>query len=233
MSKPTLFPLVALSLLAALSVARGEAAAQTTERALAFTRQCLAAYNDHDYQAAFGFCREGLAAGDRNAAEGLGKMYEFGRSVPMDWEKAAYYERMCAQTPNCAQGLGWMYWRGGHGVAQDFAKARLYFGMASARDARIPAVTDSIVALGMMDDDGQGAPANAQSALTHFRRAAALGDDWGAQLAAAFNPPAYVAGTGSQRYMTQEQFVRLNYLQAQDEIQRGVCGMAAHGAGKC
>jgi TPR repeat protein len=151
----------------------------------------------------------------------------------LDWGKAAYYERMCALTPNCAHGLGWIYWRGGHGVARDFAKARLFFGMAAARDDRIPAVTDSIVALGMMDDDGDGAPANPRSALAHFRRAAALGDDWGAQLAAAFDPPAYLAGNGSRPDPTFQQMVRNNYLMAQDEVQRGVCGMAAHGAGRC
>lgn len=93
----------------------------------------MAAYNRRDYATAFREFLPLAQAGDRNAQDGLGLMYEKGQGVTQNYKKAVNWYRLAAKQGNlqAQYDLGLMY-EIGHGVGQDDVRAFMWIYLAAA-----------------------------------------------------------------------------------------------------
>jgi TPR repeat protein len=115
-------------------------------------------------------------ASDHNVPQAhhcLALLYEYGRGVAQDFNKAAELYKRAAEENQLESmyNLGLMY-AYGRGVPQDFTLARSYFEKAAALDH-----AGSIFYIGVFKFQGYGCKVNYEQALNWFQRALSLGDD--------------------------------------------------------
>ena len=93
----------------------------------------MAAYNARDYATAFRKFLPLAQAGDRNAQDALGLMYEKGQGITQNYKKAVKWYRLAAKQGNfqAQYDLGLMY-ANGHGVGQDDVRAFMWINLAAA-----------------------------------------------------------------------------------------------------
>lgn len=114
-------------------------------------------------------------AADRRSPQGehfLALMYEYGRGVPQDFQKAAMYYKRAAEQHNVESmyNLALMYMFG-RGVSQDFNMA-LPLLQKAAKNNHAP----SIYYLGVLKMNGHGTSVDYEEALGWFEKAAILDD---------------------------------------------------------
>ncbi|MDZ4738848.1 MAG: tetratricopeptide repeat protein, partial [Alphaproteobacteria bacterium] len=92
----------------------------------------MAAYNRRDYATAFRNFLPLAQAGDANAQDGLGLMYEKGQGVTQNYKKAVKWYRLAAKKGNfqAQYDLGLMY-ENGYGVGQDDVRAFMWINLAA------------------------------------------------------------------------------------------------------
>ncbi|MFO1507196.1 MAG: bifunctional trypsin-like peptidase domain-containing/SEL1-like repeat protein [Lysobacterales bacterium] len=110
--------------------------------------------------------------GDAEAQYHLGLIYQFGKGVPPDLVKAAYwYDKAAEQGDALAQTVLGVMYDLGEGVLQDHAKAAYWYGKAAAQgDAKAQNF------LGGMYGNGNGVPRDDAKALYWYAKAAEQGD---------------------------------------------------------
>jgi TPR repeat protein len=144
--------------------------------------QCGAAFKAHRYDEAFRFCQESMDAGNIDAREGLGVLYE---SAEQDYGKAVFYYAMNADIhPVAACSVAWLYWRGSPNFPVNYGKARFYFEKAERGGWR-----EATPALGFMDELGQAAAPSRARALARFKIAGDRGNLWSQHIYEALNSP--------------------------------------------
>jgi TPR repeat protein len=111
------------------------------------------------------------AQGDVQAQLQLGKMYQAGKEVEKNFEKAAQWFEKALQNRNAeaALALGVLY-KNGHGVPKDYVRARELYESAAAGGS-IFALNE----LGVLYRHGQGVPVDYEKAAAYFRQAAEKG----------------------------------------------------------
>jgi TPR repeat protein len=125
-----------------------------------------------DYAAALKELRPLAERGNSDAQYRLGRMYEFGRGVPMDKARALVWLRKSAAQENsyAEQELGVIY-ATGDGVKQDDAQAVAWFRKAAAHGNATGQYN-----LGLMYAKGNGVREDIAQAIAWFRKAAEQGD---------------------------------------------------------
>jgi TPR repeat protein len=93
-------------------------------------------------------------AGDAEAQNLLGVMYDYGEGVPQDYAVAARWHRLAADQGHAEAQyqLGGRYWRG-QGVPQDYVQAHMWYSLAASRltgGRRHPAVRERDRVAGLM-----------------------------------------------------------------------------------
>ena len=111
------------------------------------------------------------ALGDAEAQYQAGRMYQAGKEVEKDLNKAAVWFDKAAQNGNgeAALALGIMY-RTGKGVAQDFSRAKSLYEFAVSKGS-----VSALNELGVMYRHGQGVPEDHAKAAEYYRQAAEKG----------------------------------------------------------
>jgi len=111
--------------------------------------------------------------GDPEAQNELGKKYEKGRGVPLNYAEAVKWYRLAAEQGNAngQNNLGVMY-DNGRGVPLNYAEAVKWFRLAAEQGD-----LDGQRNLGVMYENGRGVPLNYAEAVKWYRLAAEQGND--------------------------------------------------------
>jgi len=151
----------------------------------------MAAYERSDFELAM---REWLPlakAGDAEAQYRIGRLFDRGEGVEVNYEEAFAWNRKAANQGHIVAmyNLG-VFYREGEGTFQDYAQSAAWFRKAAERGHR-----EAQSSLGMAYYDGSGLSQDTEKAFRWFHRAAAQGDK-GAQGMAAY---CYLFGEGVPR----------------------------------
>jgi TPR repeat protein len=125
-----------------------------------------------DYQQRLAKYRKAADAGDANAMNSLGLMYENGQGVPRDYRQAMAWYRKAADggSSDAALQLGFFYGTG-RGVPLDYQQAMVWYRKA-ADAGNVVAMRN----IGILYWDGTGVPMDHGRAVYWCRKAAAGGD---------------------------------------------------------
>jgi TPR repeat protein len=117
--------------------------------------------------------RKAADAGDADAMNSIGLMYDNGQGVPRDDQQAMVWYRKAAAAgnSNAALQLGFDYGTG-HGVSIDYQQAMAWYRKAAAEGN-----TAAMRNIGILYWDGRGVPMDHNLAVYWCRKAAAGGDE--------------------------------------------------------
>ncbi|HEY6271348.1 MAG TPA: caspase family protein [Terriglobales bacterium] len=117
--------------------------------------------------------RASASAGDPEAMYYMGRVYDHGWGVPVDYSQARpWYEKgAAAGNAEAMASLGYLYGTG-HGVTQDYTVARQWYEKGAAAGDRL-----AMNNLGVLYDSGRGVPQDSAQALQWFEKAAAAGNE--------------------------------------------------------
>jgi TPR repeat protein len=135
--------------------------------------KCKAADDKGDYADAMRWYRQAAEAGNTDAMNRLGVMYDNGQGAAEDPVQAVAWFRKAAEAgdPAGMNNLASMYGHG-RGVSQDEGQAvRWYRKAADAGDEW------GTISLGMMYENGRGVPKDLEQAVAWYRKAAAAGSE--------------------------------------------------------
>jgi len=138
--------------------------------------KAVALYERKQYAEALPYFERAAAAGNIDAMNDLGVMYEKGQGVNRDDERAVSWYRKAADTESQAMvNLAGMYIGGRGGLPKDATKA-----VALLRKAADAGNANGMMLLGAMYEDGAGGlPKDAAAALDWYKKAADLGNSYG------------------------------------------------------
>ncbi len=117
-------------------------------------------------------CRDKAEQGNSKAQYYLGKSYDHGEGVPVDYNEAAKWYRKSAEQgdPDGQSGLGVLY-ANGQGVPGDYSKALEWVNKSVAQGS-----ANGQFSLGMMHRWGIGIPEDFKEALLWFKKSAEQGN---------------------------------------------------------
>jgi TPR repeat protein len=163
-------------------------------------------YRAEHYKDASRAFKEAAVAGNADAMNNLGYLYEEGQGVAQDYQQAQqWYEKAAAAgSATAMNNLGNQYGHG-HGVAQDYKQARQWYEKAAAAGN-----ADAMNSLGYLYDQGLGVAQDYQQARLWFEKGAAAGG------ASAMNSLGYLYDYG--------QGVAQDYRQARQWYEKSAAG---------
>ena len=168
--------LLCLALLLAASAAH---ALSDSEKEMLMTT-AVEAYEQQDYATALEKWQTLAEAGNAEAQNNLGILYNQGQGVAQNYAQArAWFEKAAAQGhANAQNSLGFLYAEG-QGIAQDYGQARAWYEKAAAQG-----YAKAQYNLGNFYSDGRGVPQDFAKAREWYEKAAAQEDNEFAQQAA-------------------------------------------------
>ena len=149
----------------------GTAFATTQDSASSDLQRGQQAYANHRYAEALEWSRKGAAAGNGDAMNCLGVLYERGLGVPQNYEQAMkWFQRgAAAHSLKAICNIGLLY-VSGQGVPRDYTTAMKWFRKGAAAGSG-----DAMNCVGMLYERGFGVPQNYGDAMKWFQKGAARG----------------------------------------------------------
>ena len=128
-------------------------------------------YSNQDYKHAIPLLENQVQAGNPQAAQLLGLLYEFGTAVPKDYKKALDFYSFAAKGGSIAANfnIGELYFQG-IGIDSDLEKARFWFQKGASRGSPLAQFR-----LGNIYQDGLGVQPDQKKAYVWFSLAVAGG----------------------------------------------------------